>query len=215
MLRRALLVSLGILPLACAAARDDSPVGADGPALTSPAADAAPGGTPPAPPSPAIDAAPPATGLTCDDAVCVDPTTGLSWQNPPDDVARTWADAVAYCQGLALRGGGWRLPKIQELRSVIKGCPNTALGGACQATDPTCTTRACMAGCDQCDTTIINNVIVCLWAPGLAGSCSGAHWSSTDYADSIDPGAWYVDYGHGAFVHGYLRSQRLHVRCVR
>jgi hypothetical protein len=173
------------------------------------------GAEPPTDPAPAIDAAPASTGLTCDDATCVDPSTGLTWQSPPDDTARTWADAVAYCEALTIAGGGWRLPRVQELRSLIRGCPNTALGGACRATDPGCTVRACMEGCDQCATTIVNDEPVCLWAPGLRGSCRQAHWSATEYTDSIDPGAWYVDFGHGAFVHGWLRSQPLRVRCVR
>lgn len=164
---------------------------------------------------PPVDAPPGAPGLTCGAATCFDPATGLTWQSPADGAARTWDDAVAYCDALPLDGGGWRLPKVQELRSLIHGCPNTALGGACRATDPGCTTRACMEGCDQCATTIINDEPVCLWAPGLSGSCAQAHWSATIYADSVDPGAWYVDFGHGAFVHGWLRSEPLRVMCVR
>lgn len=165
----------------------------------------------------APDGASGGSAMGCDPqgGTCFDPATGLTWQNPAGAETLTFAEARAHCAGLSLAGGGWRLPRVQELRSLIRGCPNTALGGACRASDPSCTYRACMEGCDQCSTTIINGVKECLWGPEMRGSCELAHWSSSIYADSIDPGAWYVDFGNGAFVHGWLQSQPLLVRCVR
>jgi hypothetical protein len=178
-------------------------------------------------PAPRIDAAPggldagtpgdPPASFHCDvmGGVCVDPAAHLAWEHAPPATPLAWSAAKARCEGLALAGGGWRLPKIQELRSLIRGCANTEIGGACGATDPTCTYRACMAGCDQCPSTIVNGVRPCFWPPELGGSCDAAHWSGTAYQDSVDPGAWYVDFGNGAFVHGWLASQPLLVRCVR
>lgn len=181
---------------------DDAPIGGDAGAA---------GGRDAAPASDAP------TTFHCDPlaGTCVDPAAHLEWEHAPPATPLAWNAAKARCAGLALAGGGWRLPKIQELRGLIRGCANTALGGACGATDPTCTYRACMAGCDQCPSTIVNGMRTCFWPPELGGSCDAAHWSGTDYQDSVDPGAWYVDFGNGAFVHGWLQSSPLLVRCVR
>lgn len=48
-----------------------------------------------------------------------DTGTGLVWQRIVDGTARTRADAAAYCAGLALAGGGWRLPTFVELDSLV------------------------------------------------------------------------------------------------
>ncbi len=48
-----------------------------------------------------------------------DTDTKLTWQAVVDETARTWDDAVAYCDALALDGGGWRLPRLNELRSLV------------------------------------------------------------------------------------------------
>jgi formylglycine-generating enzyme required for sulfatase activity len=49
----------------------------------------------------------------------IDPNTHLSWQQPLDGQVRTWPQAEAYCAGLPLSGGGWRLPTMSELQSLI------------------------------------------------------------------------------------------------
>ena len=49
-----------------------------------------------------------------------DLATGLTWQREDDNVLRANdGPAAAYCQGLTLAGGGWRLPTIKELRSIV------------------------------------------------------------------------------------------------
>jgi len=58
------------------------------------------------------------------DGTVKDTVTGLEWQQ---DVVGTfmWSasaapgSAQAYCQGLSLNGGGWRLPSLRELRSLV------------------------------------------------------------------------------------------------
>jgi hypothetical protein len=47
-----------------------------------------------------------------------DELTGLTWErwNNPQQIP--WASAEAYCQGLLLDGGGWRLPRKKELESL-------------------------------------------------------------------------------------------------
>ena len=48
----------------------------------------------------------------------IDLATGLTWQRQDDDNTRNWNEAISYCQGLTLAGGGWRLPTIKELASI-------------------------------------------------------------------------------------------------
>jgi formylglycine-generating enzyme required for sulfatase activity len=42
----------------------------------------------------------------------------LEWQKQPAPNEMNWEDAKSYCQGLALAGGGWRLPSKDELLAL-------------------------------------------------------------------------------------------------
>jgi hypothetical protein len=48
-----------------------------------------------------------------------DPNTHLTWQQGLDGQVRTWEQASMYCTALTLAGGGWRLPTMSELQSLI------------------------------------------------------------------------------------------------
>ena len=63
--------------------------------------------------------------------------TNLCWQDPQkdaydyDDPGLTQPDAVRYCEELVFDGyDDWRLPNIDEMRTVISGNPLTETGGA-------------------------------------------------------------------------------------
>lgn len=43
----------------------------------------------------------------------------LTWQRDVVPEYRQFREALAYCAGLQLAGGGWRLPRIAELRSLV------------------------------------------------------------------------------------------------
>lgn len=54
------------------------------------------------------------------DGTVTDTTTGLIFQQADDDVARTWEEALAYCEDLVLGGqASWRLPNARELGSIV------------------------------------------------------------------------------------------------
>jgi hypothetical protein len=44
---------------------------------------------------------------------------GLVWQQVVPTQKRTLEDAKAYCAALSLAGGGWRLPTVPELASLV------------------------------------------------------------------------------------------------
>jgi hypothetical protein len=45
--------------------------------------------------------------------------TGLTWQQTPDPTPRSWSSADNYCKQLQLSGGGWRLPTLKELLTLV------------------------------------------------------------------------------------------------
>ena len=73
----------------------------------------------------------PVTGLPeCSknsDLPCEDSLTHLIWSEKTAS-ASSWSSAKSYCEG---KGEGWRLPTIDDLRTLVLGCDETATGGAC------------------------------------------------------------------------------------
>lgn len=50
----------------------------------------------------------------------MDRGTTLQWQRGDDGVARSWPEAIGYCDRLVLAGHhDWRLPHIRELKSIV------------------------------------------------------------------------------------------------
>ena len=87
-------------------------------------------------------------GTICDNL------TGLMWEQASSGTALTWANALAYANGLSLGGhSDWRLPNVNELESLINA-------GQADSGD--------WLGSPQ----------------GLSGVQAGGHWSSTTYAPS-------------------------------
>jgi hypothetical protein len=60
--------------------------------------------------------------------VVIDNLTGLIWARVPDNIHRTWSDALNYTNSLKTCGYvNWRMPNINELQSMINdGQPDTA-----------------------------------------------------------------------------------------
>jgi len=56
--------------------------------------------------------------------VVTDHVTNLEWQDDYSDnggsiKSANWQGAIDYCNGLALDGGGWRLPSIEEVETIV------------------------------------------------------------------------------------------------
>ena len=160
-----------------------------------------------------------------------DPATNLTWQDPqkdaytPDDTGVGQQDALRYCEELVLGGyDDWRLPDIDELRTIIRGNPDTMTGGDCPVHDgsskadmknPACGAVADYQGPGDGG---------CYWAPELTGPCDKPDpadegirpletVSSTVASD--DPfwvGCVLFDEGAAVFNHIYSLAD---VRCIR
>jgi hypothetical protein len=163
------------------------------------------------------------TTANCDPAWgWYDKATGLCWLNPASDIyTYGWEYAIAYCDGLSLDGfNDWRLPKIQELISLIRGCEDgTATGdlsvSKCKVSDPDCLGDTCDdTGCGKCASMSgpDDEPDGCYWEPDLEGHCR-QYWSSSPCTDSSS-NAWIV-----AFFKATVRCGTTNVgyyaRCVR
>jgi formylglycine-generating enzyme required for sulfatase activity len=51
--------------------------------------------------------------------IVTDNATGLVWQRETDDTQRSWEEAGTYCSKLQIAAGGWRLPTLKELLTLI------------------------------------------------------------------------------------------------
>jgi len=150
-----------------------------------------------------------------------DPATGLCWESPVGSGGAGWhqvdhGTAVAYCEGLA---GGWHLPTIDDLRTLIRGCPYTEPGGECPVGEG-CLIEDCAAngsGCDWClegGGTGPGNCYI--WREENGPIC-GDWWSGSlverDDGESIRR-AWVVRSSNGAVDAAYF-SWSASARCVR
>lgn len=63
--------------------------------------------------------APPGRFAAPGDGTVHDAATGLVWQQEFSPTARTQPMAVSYCLSLTTAGGGWRLPTVLELSSIV------------------------------------------------------------------------------------------------
>lgn len=158
------------------------------------------------------DTDPPADVLTDNgDGTFTSSATGWTWEGVPTTDKFRWADAKTHCDTLALDGGGWHLPTITELRSLVRGCEGTVTDGACPADDE-CADAACRAAtCYACALEEGPNG-GCYGPVELAGACD-TFWSATEVGDN--PGsAWFISFNDG-HVYSYGVGNNYSVRCVR
>lgn len=158
--------------------------------------------------------------------VWCDGATGLCWQNGSKETTATdyggsVEGAISYCEGLALGGySDWRLPQIQELISLIRGCGSDS----CGVTDPDCLEETCVESCEECEAFKGGGqgywmMPGCYWPADVTGSCNGAYWSSSKVPEDPDkPWAqekyWIIRFSTGT-VMSTVTSFSAYTRCVR
>jgi len=167
-------------------------------------------------------------GCTYYSAWC-DNDSDLCWQDPQKDAGVenyggiTYADAVRYCEGLMFGGyDDWRLPTIDELRTLVRGNPPTETGGECAMTEGSSfdvmNDSACLPVVDLGGPGSGG----CYWPPELTGSCTrpdpGAQGHPLEYmSSSVCPDNGWVgvvmfDNGGVCWNHTHTLAE---VRCVR
>jgi len=128
---------------------------------------------------------------------------GICWSAPASS-EMTWSDATTYCEGL-----GGRLPKIQELRTLIQNCPETEYPQPDGQTD-------------WCEIEDPDKLTEGDWSTDCYSYCSGDlnvfgdtewFWSSSVYVDNTD-NAWYVYFSNGRVLNTSKTSGR-YAMCVR
>jgi len=143
----------------------------------------------------------------------LDPATSLCWEDPPAGGNVTWSEATGYCNGLEAGGhDDWRIPKIQELISLIRECQTSE----CGVTDPDCLNSTCDDGvdCAACDALLGPGVDGCYWSPDLSGSCEEYYWSGSAAGDMYSM-AWLVSFENGAVDLDGIEDPDHLIRCVR
>ena len=68
---------------------------------------------------------------------------GIKWSGRLDGV--NFEDANKYCEMI-----GGRLPTIDELRSLIRNCPDTEQGGKCRLSEDCFDAATCQKDCEGC-----------------------------------------------------------------
>ena len=140
---------------------------------------------------------------------CYDPESEITWSAKSAD-QMTWDDAVSYCENLEEYGyDDWRMPNIDELRTVVRNCEGSQTGGACQVSDPDHLSSSDWSGSCACDYIENNNG----YYSKLGDDDSVYLWSSSTISDDTDL-AWCVNFENG-YVNGYGKSDNSYVRCVR
>jgi exopolysaccharide biosynthesis protein len=153
--------------------------------------------------------------VPCDD-VWTDPETDFMWENCPKLFQGNWSGAINYCNNL-VHGDfdDWRLPTLTELRTLVKGCPDTVTGGACKANDDCLDEFDCLNHpCSVPDCNYNEGPANGCYRDGeIAGECD-YHWSSKESA-TYDDSAWYIDFMNGVINPTEKSWKELYGRCVR
>lgn len=149
-----------------------------------------------------------------DAGMWTDPASSLMWQEPQFVEQRPWAEAAKACDALELAGyDDWRLPIIDELRSLARGCDATVTGGPCGVTDDCLETSCSSAACDGCPEFGGPDPDGCYRSESLTADCMTT-WSS-DAPPDLPEDVWTVGFA-GCHVRHFPKTwDNLNTRCVR
>ena len=140
---------------------------------------------------------------------CHDSKTGTVWSDISANEYQ-WEDAVKYCGDLEEGGKkDWRLPTIDELRTLIRNCKNTMVGGSCEVGEK-----------DGMLSVLDANGCFCDFDDDFSGKysklgdISKTLWSSSEQSDN-DGDAWRIDFNEAGIDVSSKSSHYYFVRCVQ
>ena len=148
----------------------------------------------------------------------LDPATNLRWEHPARFLSGeegTWTAANSYCAALTTGGvpaGTWRLPSIDQLRSLIRNSPATQPGGTCRACED-CSSPCLSFDCStRCHDNPPSNT--CLyWEPNLGTQCTMPFsWFSRSEVTTSPGKYWTVSFYEGGVWPSTVLAG---ARCVR
>ena len=145
------------------------------------------------------------------DFPCMDPANSLVWSSR-ETSGKNWSEAVTYCENELTEGGytDWRLPTINELRTVIVNCPGSQAGGACAISEPDYLAESDRVQSDcACEGVSGNNA----YYYSKFGNDTQL-WSSSDFAEN-DVYAWRVYFNEASLNVNVKNENYYPVRCVR
>ncbi len=123
-----------------------------------------------------------------------------------------WSSAKQYCEDLT-EGGytDWRLPNIDELRTIIKNCSKTETGGQCKVSEKNgrLSSNDCQSSCSYCEDRSNNGG----YYSKFGDDDNVWLWSSSVLSDYSNF-AWFVSFTSGG-VSLNPKSGNFYVRCVR
>ena len=144
------------------------------------------------------------------DAVCIDPEHLLIWSSLATE-KKDWSDAGTYCENLEEDGyTDWKLPTIDELRTLIQNCEQTQFEGACLVSDPDYLDSDYNDGNCACDQGMLGGYYSMLGDDNNINLWSSSVSIETDGTDK----AWLVGFWQAAVTNSD-KGDSNHVRCVR
>ncbi|MBQ3368763.1 DUF1566 domain-containing protein [bacterium] len=127
----------------------------------------------------------------------------LEWSEKAEN-EMSWEDAKKYCEDLKEKDkDDWKLPTIDELRTLVVKCPDSEYQGACPISEEVnqltytedWNTDKC-SGCTKSNHSKFGD--------------KGWFWSSS----ALENTAWRIDFDD-AYIYGQLKEGLASVRCVR
>ena len=139
---------------------------------------------------------------------CHDSKTGIVWSSISEN-DMGWESALQYCEDLEEGGEtDWRLPTIDELRTLIRNCEITVTGGTCEVSEKegmlsVVDAEGCFCDFDEEFSGKYSKL----------GDISKTLWSSSEQSE-LEEDAWKIDF-NTAGIDVYIKNTVYFVRCVR